>query len=510
MWFEWFPPRSPATASSRHRRVYVLYDIVRSHGRAWRRAYWWRWAAYSWALLLPPCSFVPFAAATEQPRHLLSRSEHERAPAVRRGFASSVMPFAPGSSGGGQLGYGPKNPRRDAVVPRRRGARAGARGDRGARAHRAATAVRGHLDRRSARYAWRFVYGGGRPLALAVHLPVFSNNFVGWLRLRCCWPPQSWPRSALSVCSKARGQGPKRTRDSDGAAVGPEQPLRSSTGAVILWALGYAARRTPGAVVAMVVLRASRRCAGAGDRGDRDSRRARAPRVVGAARAAPRTRGAVHRCGIEALGCSCSPGGRELQKPADYYPATPTTQFLATHLDGNRYAADNDTLFPSANTVYKLRAVSGHRASRSPRGAISWRRSTRPSPRAAPCSRSATRTRRRHHRYSTGWRRATSWPSPACRCTAHARHRLPRAARSQLTDGEATTFSDQGPLARIVGARAPQGFLRAEARRPISTRRCADAPGKILAQARRLLLDLPPIDIDVAVPGDAPDPAAPQ
>src|SRR6185295_7722912 len=45
---------------------------------------------------------------------------------------------------------------------------------------------------------------------------------------------------------------------------------------------------------------------------------------------------------------------------SDFYPHTPTTRFLATHLHGDRYAADNDTLFPSANAAYRLRAVSGH------------------------------------------------------------------------------------------------------------------------------------------------------
>ena len=73
-------------------------------------------------------------AATEQPRHLLSRSEHERAPAVccARLVRDAVRFREPGDE---QL-LRAEEPRRDAVVPRRRGARAGARGDRGAPAHR--------------------------------------------------------------------------------------------------------------------------------------------------------------------------------------------------------------------------------------------------------------------------------------------------------------------------------------------------------------------------------------
>ena len=59
---------------------------------------------------------------------------------------------------------------------------------------------------------------------------------------------------------------------------------------------------------------------------------------------------------------------------ADFYPETPSIRYLAKHLGNERYAApgargsSGDMLFPSTNTFYRLRSVTGHSFSPS-----SWR-----------------------------------------------------------------------------------------------------------------------------------------
>ena len=185
---------------------------------------------------------------------------------------------------------------------------------------------------------------------------------------------------------------------------------------------------------------------------------------------------------------------------ADYYPATPTTQFLAAHLDGNRYAADNDTLFPSANTAYKLRAVSGH-AFKEPawRDLVASIDPTQPQGSTVLTVSEADKTATSPILDRLAARYFVAQPG----VPVYGARTSPPASRSTftLTDGEATTFSDHGPL-RVVVVRAPQGFVRGGAPAYLDAT-VRDASGKIVAQGRRPLLELPPIDIDVAVPGDA-------
>ncbi|HEY1739262.1 MAG TPA: YfhO family protein, partial [Acidimicrobiia bacterium] len=185
---------------------------------------------------------------------------------------------------------------------------------------------------------------------------------------------------------------------------------------------------------------------------------------------------------------------------ADYYPATPTTQFLAANLHGNRYAADNDTLFPSANTVYKLRAVSGH-AFKEPawRDLVASIDPTQPQGSTVLTISDADKTATSPILDRLAARYFVAQPGVPVYGT-----RTPPPASSStftLADGDATTFTDRGAL-RAVVVRAPQGFARGGTPAYLDAT-VRDASGKVVAQGRRPLLDLPPIDIDVAVTGDA-------
>ena len=48
------------------------------------------------------------------------------------------------------------------------------------------------------------------------------------------------------------------------------------------------------------------------------------------------------------------------EDPSQLYPRTGVHEFLAGHLDGERYAAAGGVMFPSTTNYYRLRAVSGH------------------------------------------------------------------------------------------------------------------------------------------------------
>ena len=433
-------------------------------------------------------------AATEQPRHLLSRSEHERAPAVCRArlLRDAVRVREPR---GRQL-LRPKN-----LVETQ-----SFLGGAAIVLVLVAIAARPPVAlRRGARGFWigvsavcvALVYGGGLPLALAVHLPVFSNNFVGRLRsllllALAVLAAIGFERVLEGARARTEADARFRWRRVAGAAVAVV------IGAVILWALAHAA--APHA--------ARRRRNGRISCGTPWCRAwpSQRPQCSWCSRCARRRRGAYSasysRCRASSRSRrsrSWSPGGRE-SLSADYYPATPTTQFLAAHLDGNRYAADNDTLFPSANAAYKLRAVSGH-AFKEPawRDLVASIDPTQPQGSTVLTMSDADKTATSPILDRLAARYFVAQPG----VPVYGARTPPPASRSTftLTDGESTTFSDHGPL-RAVVVRAPQGFARGGAPAYLDAT-VRDASGKILAQGRRPLLELPPIDIDVAVPGDA-------
>jgi hypothetical protein len=491
MWFEGFP--SVAGYCLYGIGAYVLYDLVRAHGRAWRSALV---AAGGVALgtAVAAVQLVPFALRLND-LDISYRDQSTNAHLPFAALASSVMPFAFGNPAAGNY-YGPKN-----LVE----AQSFLGGAALVLVLVALVARPPAGLRRGTRAFWigvsavcvALVYGGGLPLALAVHLPVFSNNFVGRLRSLLLF--------ALAVLAaigfervlegaQARVEAGARARWRRGAGVA----VAIAIGVVVLWALVHAARAArrapssqwsyfvrhgvvPGLAIAATAI------------------------IVVLALRAPTARYGQRLAflvpcivAVEALAFVVPWWPRTAS--ADYYPATPTTQFLAANLHGNRYAADNDTLFPSANSAYKLRAVSGH-AFKEPawRDLVESIDPTQPQGSTVLTISDADKTATSPILDRLAARYFVAQPG----VPVYGARTPPPASTSTfaLTNGEATTFTDRGPL-RAVVVHAPSGFARGAGPAYLDAT-VRDVAGNVVAQGRRPLLELPPIDIDVAVPGDA-------
>ncbi len=492
MWLEGFPA---VTGYCVYGVVaYVLFHLVRSRWRSWRAAVV---AAGGLALgtALAAVQLVPFAIRLRD----LDISYRDQTSNVHLPFASlatAVMPAAFGSPVDGNY-FGPKNLIEAqsflggaaivlvlvAIVARRPAAlRAGARGF-----WLGVVAVCTVL-----------IYGGGPLLAIAQRFPVFSNNFVGRLR--------SLLLLGLAVLAAI---GAERVMEGSRRAVGesasPRRRLRTSpigaaAGVAIVVVLGWsllhaarASRRTTvsqwsyfakhavvpvGAIAIAVVV------------------------VVFALRSSPeraqRLLVAIPLViAIEALAFVLPWWPRSAR--ADFYPATATTRYLADHLHGDRYAADNDTLFPSANSAYRLRAVSGH-AFKEP----AWTQAVESIDRHQPqgstvLTMSAASATARSPVLD---RLAAAYFVAQPGVSVYGDRTVPPASAATfvLRAGASTSVSVQGPL-RAVVVHAPKGFAR-RGRPAYLVADVRDGAGRVVAHGRRPLLELPPIDIDVAVPGD--------
>ncbi len=495
MWFEGFPAVTGYCLYGV--AAYVGYEVVRTHGGAWRSAL----VAATGVLLgtaIAAVQLVPFAIRLND-LDIAYRDQTANVHLPFAALASAVMPFAFGSPVDGNY-FGPKN-----LVESQ-----SFLGGAAVVLVLVALAARPPAAlRRGARGFWIGVvavcvglaYGGGTPLAIVQHLPVFSNNFVSRLRSLLLF--------ALAVLAAIGFE--RALEGAHARALAPDtaRPWWRRAGVlaavavagVILWALAHAARAAWRAAVSQWPYFA---------------RHAVVPAiavvatitVVALALRSPAVRaerlllvvpGIV---AIEALAFVVPWWPRPAT--ADFYPSTPTTQYLAAHLGGDRYAADNDTLFPSANSEYRLRAVSGHAFKEpawrdlvasidpsQPQGSTVLTMSETPATATSPV---LDRLAARYFVAQPGvpvYGRRTPPPRTA--------------ATFGLTGAERATFTVRGPL-RAVVVRAPRGFARGPTPAYLDAI-VRDAGDHVVARGRRPLLDLPPIDIDVALPADSLGPA---
>lgn len=187
---------------------------------------------------------------------------------------------------------------------------------------------------------------GGPALALAQRLPVFSNNYVGRIRVLLGF--------FLAVL----------------AAIGYEalvRRVRPTRPRLYLAAAGWV---LIAGVAAYAIVSVHADARGAGQSAYVDPQLLWAVlggliAVVAAAAAIFRPR--LRRIALLILAATVTVQGAAFAKefwpeisPSQFYPVTATHRFLAQNLGGDRFAADGQTMLPGTNTYYRLRSVGGH------------------------------------------------------------------------------------------------------------------------------------------------------
>ena len=195
---------------------------------------------------------------------------------------------------------------------------------------------------------------GGKPLGLAQHLPVFSNNPVGRIRVLLGLCLAVLAAMGYDALLRARQERSSRRRAGVELAV---------------WA-GLA-------VVALLVirrLRANLRPTHYLAQSDRQTLYAAlATAVVLAAVALARTR--LHRLAVAVVPVVVLAQALNVVLPYwpqlprhDFYPTTPAHDYLAAHLGHERFQGTAFTMLPGTNVYYGLRSLGGHSFT-----AVTWR-----------------------------------------------------------------------------------------------------------------------------------------